>query len=226
MNLAELEAQVAARYLALGLPDWPDPHPGHGSPSEEEYSRVTDPRRYRIVHARARCWADALRELPDVDVESVPPAGLEELARFGPYERGVRISSERPGTLPLWLLEQEGPVRGQPGSLAALHVCVVRPDVVREIWPDCGCDACDSGSADLLRAVDESVGQVVGGPSVVLRHATWHATWYGGRGGSGGTGRRIVNHRSVMELCRRLAAGETVQLPRGVQAWVGRPWLD
>ncbi|MFL6128566.1 MAG: DUF6226 family protein [Mycobacteriales bacterium] len=45
------------------MPSWPSPHPGMSSPREEEYSRVTEPERFRIVHARARVWADRLGDV-------------------------------------------------------------------------------------------------------------------------------------------------------------------
>ena len=53
VTLAELHERVVAAYGQLGLPSWPDPHPGIRSPRGEEYSRFTQPDRYRIVQARA-----------------------------------------------------------------------------------------------------------------------------------------------------------------------------
>lgn len=41
-------------------PPWPNPHPGGASPGDDEYSRVTDPAKYRIVATRAEAWARAL----------------------------------------------------------------------------------------------------------------------------------------------------------------------
>jgi hypothetical protein len=38
--------------------------------------------------------------------------------------------------------------------------------VLVERIPDCGCDACDSGSDDLLSVIDERVGDVVSGAFV------------------------------------------------------------
>ena len=53
-TLPRLRAEVARRYAALDLPAWPAPHPDGAPPREEEYSRVTDPQRYRIAAARRR----------------------------------------------------------------------------------------------------------------------------------------------------------------------------
>ena len=130
---------------------------------------MTDPGRYGIVHARARVWADRLGEVPGVRVEPLAPAPLDEDGLLGRFDRGVRVTSARPGTLPLLLLERDAPVPGTDGLLAVLHVSVVRPEVAVAMLPDCGCDACDTGSEDLLGAVDDAVGWVVGGPVVALR---------------------------------------------------------
>lgn len=225
MGIRELQAQVAASYDHLGMPSWPDPHPGLASPRDEEYSRVTDPARYRIVHARARVWTDCLGDVPGVRVEALPPAPL---GNDGPpmwFDRGVRVTPARPGTLPLLLLERDVRLPGHEATSAVLHVSIVEPAVALEALPDCGCDACDSGSADLLDAIDEAIGSVVAGPFVVLRGKGWRAHWHP-EGGSSHRGRRGPDHATLMELCRRLAAREDVRLPKHTEAFVGRAWLD
>ena len=222
--MGELQAQVAASYGRLGMPSWPNPHPDMADPRDEEYSRVTDPKRYRIVHARARVWADSLGRLPGVEVETLAPAQPDDEGPLGRYDRGVRLTSRRPGTLPLLLLERDAPLSGLEASLAMLQICAVRPEVALEVLPDCGCDACDRGSDDLLHAIDETIGRVVGGPFVVLRGNGWDAHWSPGGGSSRGTPRG-PDHRLVMDWCRRLAIGEEVRLPKGTDAFVGRSWL-
>lgn len=94
-----------------------------------------------------------------------------------------------------------------------------------EEYPDCGCDACDHGSTDVLEAVDEAVLAVVTGPYVALRHDAWEADWHpeGGSSGHSGAG---IEHDAAMEWCRRLAEGEQVPLPEGTTAYVGCGWLD
>ena len=106
-----------------------------------------------------------------------------------------------------------------------LLIGVVRPDVVVERQPDCGCDACDSGSSDLLEAVDAAIRHVVGGPFVLLRGSKWRAQWHPEGGSAGGEGSG-PDFRSVMDLGRRLAEGESVRLPKDTEALVGRSWLD
>lgn len=217
-GLDELAARVAARYDRLGLPSWPNPHPDLAPAREEEYSRLTRPERYAIGHARARVWADLLRDVAGADVETLPPAPFDAGGRADRFDRGVRLTSPRAGTLPLLLLERDAP------PLAVLHISVVQPDVALAMLPDCGCDACDYGSADLLDAVDQMIRAVVGGPFVVLRGRGWQAYWHPEGGSSGGIGAG-PDHRQTMELCRRLAAGQDVRLPAGVEAAVGKSWL-
>src|SRR5690606_16981512 len=127
--------------------------------------------------------------------------------------------------LPLLLLERDVVAEDREVPLAVLDVAVVRPEIVVENRPDCGCDACDGGSTDLLEAIDAAVMRVVGGPFVVLRGPGWDAQWHpdGGRAGSSGKG---PDFGATMELCRRLAAGERTPLPARTTAFVGRSWLD
>ena len=70
------------------------------------------------------------------------------------------------------------PYQPDQRNLAVLTIAVARADIVVETQPDCGCDACDSGSSDLLEAVDAAVRHVVGGPFVALRGDKWHAEWH------------------------------------------------
>ncbi len=218
--MEQLQVLVDAAYDAQGLPSWPDPHPHREPPRDEEYSRVTDPGRYRIVHVRARLWADVLVERLGVATE--PVAAVASEPGVNGVDRGVRLVSEVSGALPLLLLERDVPQPGQ-SSLAALDIAVARPDVVVERVPDCGCDACDFGSADLLDCVDASVRRVVGGSYVVLRADGWQAAWFPDGGEAGGR-RQVIEYHEAMDLCRALAAGETVRLPTGVEAFVSVPW--
>jgi hypothetical protein len=225
VRLDELQARVAASYDRLGMPSWPNPHPGMAAAREEEYSRVTAPARYGIVHARARVWASRLGEIPGIEVQALAPAPPADRQRRDGFDRGVRITSPRPDTLPLLLLERDVRWPGVEGPLAVLHIGVVEPGIALEVLPDCGCDACDLGSDDLLQAIDQTIGNVLGGPFVALRGNGWQALWHPDGGSSGGT-EGSPDHTFLMELCRRLATGEDVQLPGDTQAFVGRPWLS
>ncbi|WP_298176944.1 DUF6226 family protein [Saccharomonospora sp.] len=220
-TIDELRTRVEHSYERLRMPSWPDPHPDMASPRDEEYSRVTEPGRYDIVHARARVWAEKLSEVPGVELERFTPtaAGRQDRDRF---DRGFRITSSTPGTLPLLLLEQNA--SDDEPTVPSLRISVVRPDFEVERVPDCGCDACDFGSANFLESIDETIGAVVGGPFVMLRGKGWNAHWY--PEGSAMSGRSLpFNHVELRELCRRLVDGEDVRLPRGTESFVGHSWL-
>lgn len=208
-TVTELQARVASSYERLGLPTWADPHPAMASPRDEEYSRLTDAARYRIVHARARAWATTLADALGVRSEALEPAPATD-ADAEPFDRGVRLVPRHSDALPLLLFERDVHTQPDQGTLAVLTIAVARPDIVVETQPDCGCDACDSGSSDLLGAVDAPIRHVVGGPFVVLRGSRWHAQWYPGGGSAGGTGPRF---RVMMDLCRRLAEGGPFAYP-------------
>lgn len=222
-TVSELQRQVASRYELLDLPTWPNPHPGGASPQDEEYSRLTDPGRYRIVHARAHVWAAVLEDALGGRSEVLAPAP-DAAAGAGPFDRGVRLVPRNPDALPLLLLERDAPTQLDAGTLAVLTIAVAHPEIGVETQPDCGCDACDSGSSDLLEAVDAAVRHIVGGPFVVLCGKKWHAQWHPEGGSAGATGHG-PDFRLLMELCRRLAEGETVRLPKNTEAFVGQPWI-
>lgn len=191
---------------------------------------MTDPGRYGVVHARARVWTQVLQEALGARVDRLAPQGPGDGGSAHGFDRGVRVTSPRAGTLPLLLLERD--VRdggnGREGRdlepLAVLGIAVDRAETVIDQWPDCGCDACDDGSDSLLAALDDSIGRVVGGPLVVLRAARWGIQWYpdGSSGYSDGTRYDDV---ALRRICERIAAGEDVPLPAGSQAHVGRSWL-
>lgn len=225
VSLDEVRLRVAEGCERLGLPSWPNPHEDMDQPRDEEYTRVTEPDRYGIVHARARAWASALGDVPGIEATTLEPAPLDDEGRLGRFDRGVRLTSSRPDTLPLLLLERDAPVTGSDAVLAVLHVSVVRPEIAVAMLPDCGCDACDFGSADLLHTIDQTVATVVGGPFVVLRGTGWTAQWHPHGGSSSGIGPGL-DHACVMELCLRLVSGQTARPPDGIEAFVGRPWLD
>ena len=222
--MSDLQAQVASRFELLDLPSWINPHPNMASPCAQEYSRVTDPERWRVVHSRARLWAAVLEDTLGAHTEPLASGSITPDDHSDKFDRGVRVTSRRPGALPLLLLERDVPTLAGAATFAVLGIEVGDLGVRVASLPDCGCDACDSGSSDLLDAVDSTIGHVVGGPFVVLRGKKWQAQWYPGGGEAVGEGRG-PDFTKVMDLCRRLAEGETVRLPRHTEALVGRSWL-
>lgn len=221
-TVEDLRALVAARFERLDLPAWAGSRVDGREPAAEEYSRVTDPGRYRVVHARARLWAEVLAETTGAVVEELGRLPAE--GDLAAVDRAVRVTPRAAGALPLLLLERD--VRAHPDDevLPVLEVAVVRREMVLDTLPDCGCDACDSGSADLLEAVDLTIAPVVAGPYVVLRGPGWSAQWHPD-GGRGSGDARMPDFGLLTARARDLAAGRRVRLPRRTEAVVGGSWL-
>lgn len=163
------------------LADWPHPRPD-GRPAEpEEYSEVSDPGKYRLLAARAEAWVEAITSAGlgaarDVAPESVRWAG----ERVVVPTRAILVEG-RPRTCPV--IVGLAPLTG--AEEAVVQVGVADPAEVLLLEPDCGCDACDTGSADLLETLDDAfvlalsggVYAVREGDAVVRRSLDgWHST--------------------------------------------------
>jgi hypothetical protein len=155
----ELLAAVgdAFEVTGAGCPSWADPHPDR-SPLEEEYSRVTDPGRWRIVGARAEAWLIGLETSALATVERnvevrwrVPPA--TEISRAD------RLLPRATGAAPLVI------ARSRIGDVddAGVTLGVGNPAVCVAWFPACGCDACDGGSDYELHELDEHILGVISG---------------------------------------------------------------
>lgn len=156
---AELVAAVDAAFEDTrgGLMPWSAPHAGR-SPLDEEYSRVTNPGKWRILGARADAWLVALGDTGLAVVERnsavhwrVPPGTV--------ISRTDRAVPHAAGALPLVVARSriEG-VEDAGVTLGAGHpaVCVT--------WiPDCGCDACDGGAQLELDRIDAHILSIVSG---------------------------------------------------------------
>jgi hypothetical protein len=101
-------------------------------------------------------------------VVALRAAGLAEVERAGadplggtaaPWCPPIRLVPHLVGGLPLIV------ARSQLGAVddAGVTVGVGDPAVVITWIPDCGCDACDSGSQDVLDELDEAIVGVVSG---------------------------------------------------------------
>lgn len=169
---ASLLPVVAARQAAdpASPAPWPDPW-GGDEPDEAAYSRCLDPTRYRRVADRAGAWLAELeaRGLATVVVEE--SGGRPGLPDRTDWTSARRVVPTREGALELWVLgaamtgDRGGPV--VPDALT--YLAVGDPLVVLTALPDCGCDACDCGSADLDDAVDRRFVHVLSGG---LQHAS------------------------------------------------------
>lgn len=143
------------------LADWPNPHPGGRAAAEEEYSRVTDPGRYRLVAVRADAWVEAMVAAGLGVAEPVDPATVRWSGEQHLVPSRSTVLRGAPGTQPV--------VVGTFEDETFLRVGVGDPVEVLELQPDCGCDACDSGSADLLETVDSAFVLALSGGVYVVR---------------------------------------------------------
>ncbi len=193
VDLDALRQRVDAEFRDTGsrTPPWPDPHPDR-QPADEEYSRVSDPGKYRIIGARADAWLRSLAGLELAGVEDVDdPAGAwRDEPTGGAVARARRVRPVRAGALPLLVCTSGFAGVSDNGVL----IGVGDPALQVATIPDCGCDACDSGSADLLAELDRLVLDVVGGQfiHVVTSRGTvtagsggWSATGFRGGGAAG-----------------------------------------
>lgn len=143
---------------AADLAPWPDPHPDR-HPSDDEYSRVTAAGRYRIIGARADAWAEALIELGlgshggPVEWIRPPRTDLSRVVTIVPNVESaltVVIARSRLGD-------------ADDADDAGLTLGAGWPADVVDWLPDCGCDACDSGSQNEIDAVDQYLHAIVTG---------------------------------------------------------------
>jgi hypothetical protein len=155
----ELLAAVDAAFeiTGSGHPPWPDPHPDR-SPPEEQYSRLLDPAKWRILGARADAWFVALVEnglaVVERDVMVEWPDGhgtyiarTDRIVPLAPEALSIAVARSR-----LADLDDAGVILG-----------VGDPPVLVLLCPDCGCDACDSGSQNDLDVLDRHLRGIVAG---------------------------------------------------------------
>jgi hypothetical protein len=155
----ELLAGVDAAFEVTrdGLVLWPDPHPG-GSPLDEEYSRVTNPPKWRIIGARADAWLMALVDAGVAAVERDTTVHWKALPGTV-ISRTDRVVPHAAGALPLVVARsqiEDVPDAGVTLGVGDPAVCVT--------WvPYCGCDACDSGAQYELDQLDTHIRGVISG---------------------------------------------------------------
>jgi hypothetical protein len=156
---AELLAAVDAAFevTGKGLESWPAPHPDR-PPLEEEYSRLTDATKWRILGARAEAWIVALADAGLAVVE--PNAAIQWAAAPGTViSRTDRVVPHAAGALPLVV------ARSRMGDVddAGVTLGAGDPAVCVTAIPSCGCDACDSGSRRELDELDAHLLGIVTG---------------------------------------------------------------
>lgn len=155
----ELLGAVDGAFAITGrdLTAWPDPHPDR-APLDDEYSRLGDPAKWRIIGARAEAWLDALVDagLAVVDRNVSIQWRVEPATVIGRADRLVPVAA---GALSLVV------ARSRLGDVddAGVTLGVGDPAVCVTWLPSCGCDACDDGSQPELDRLDDHIVAVVGG---------------------------------------------------------------
>lgn len=207
MNTIHDVESAMLKHWPSDLPSWPDPHDAQ-MPADEEYSRVTNGQRYAIVVERARAWTTACVEVLGAQVSPIGPTPGDDHSRDG-----WTITSPRPQTTALHVavFEYELPVV----SLG----CGDAREVER--WPDCGCDACDSGSDDLLECIDNWFTSALTGGLAHIWGAGWSATRTDSSQGCGGDSdaRTALDFDEACAQLAVIAAGGVPRLPDGL-CWV------
>lgn len=155
--------EVAEAFTVTGsdTPGWPDPHLdpdvpfARRNPEDEEYERCLDPGRYALTQARGAAWVKVLQERKAV-------ASLKE-THPGPGRAVLNVSPRRGelGAQPL-VLKYEYFIF-DTGHAPCLEVWAGQPALKLSEAPDCACDACDSGSDDLLEMIDKAIFSVIDG---------------------------------------------------------------
>ncbi|MDQ2852708.1 MAG: DUF6226 family protein [Actinomycetota bacterium] len=190
-------------------PNWPSPHPDR-SPLDEEYSRVSDVGKYRILDARVEAWVRVLAEAGLAVTSDVPSE--EWICAARPADELSRVRQIRPTVRGgLGLLFANTLVGGAPFGLDVGLVRDGERPVTLDCVPSCGCDACDYGSADLIDQLDGWVLTTARGGVVHARLGDHSATrtidgWQSSNG----------SHEGWLD--------ESILLPDGVARWVGEPW--
>lgn len=205
---SELLAAVdeAFRVTGRGLARWPDPHPDR-PPLDEEYSRVTNAAKWRIVGARGDAWADALSDAGLAVVER----DVEVRWRVAPgstISRSDRIMPYAAGALPLAVARS----RIDDTDDAGVTLGVGDPAVCVALVPACGCDACDSGAQPEIDELDRVVLSVVLGTFRRLARGNQVITV----SGHGSWSASNVPSRRVAAILAR---------PRGWDELTGASWL-
>ena len=221
----ELVAAVDAAFVETRreMAGWPDPHPDR-MPLDEEYSRVTNPHRWRILGARAEAWFAVLVDAGLAKIEAQTEVAWQKQPRtiVTRTDRAVPRTAE---ALPLVVARS----RLAEVEDAGVTLGVGDPVAVLAVIPDCGCDACDSGSQDALDEFDEYVLSVVTGSYRQLWRGKREITVISEhRNRSSGFKHRRFNLGGFMMRARPLArplpaSASSVALLRGFKVGVAFP---
>ena len=205
----ELLAAVDAafQFSAYASTGWPDPHPNR-APLQEEYSRLSDPGKWRIIGARADAWLVALVDTGLATLERDIPIRWRVPPMTAP-SRTDRLVPAAAGALPLVV------ARCRFGGIddAGFTLGVGDPAVCVSRFPACGCDACNGGSQEELDRLDGLVCGVVSGAFRRLSRRDSEITVNGARGWSASG---MFDHHDIQRILAH---------PAGWDELVGVSWL-
>lgn len=227
--LLALLTEVESAFVRTGAdtPPWPDPHLDPDGEmrdsSEEEYSRCLEPGKYRILGSRVEAWTEALTARGWATREDVVTGDLRSGIRWAippplALHRTTVLRPRRPGAQPLILArtapddaEASPDLVGEETRIPGLIIGIGEPVELVSTVPDCGCDACDSGSQDLLEDFDRALLSIVDGSFEVTRtpHGYSTRTSFGTESGSGADDPAVS---------RELTSGPWAE------NWTPRPW--
>jgi hypothetical protein len=158
-QICALLADVDEVFAVTGVatPGWPNPYEDGHAPDEAEYERVTNPEKFLIVVTRAQAWTKVLLDRGWARKASHVNWALRPLDSGG-ANTVLEPSADRAAPL---VLTTHTPVDSD--HIFTVTVAAGDPAVRLASIPDCGCDACDRGSADLLKEIDQWVLSVVDG---------------------------------------------------------------
>jgi hypothetical protein len=167
MEMSALMTAVEAAFdrTSDGLERWDDPHPPPDRVvADEEYSRVTNAAKWRIIGARADAWIDALVALGLATVERDAHVRWAEPPSPALTRTDLLAPTTASGVALVVCRSRIGDVDD-----AGVTLAVGDPAVQIAFIPDCGCDACDSGSQDVIDVLDSYIRPVVTGEFRFLR---------------------------------------------------------
>lgn len=216
------EVNTAFAETGSGYEPWPDPWPGR-NPPDDAYSRLTTPEKWRILAARIEAWIAVLADHRAAAVERDIQRAVERpgdrrdvgtavrwAAAHGPaITRIDRVVPRRSGALALIVAHTR--LGDSPDT--GVRLGVGDPAVEVGLFPDCGCDACDSGSQNELDHLDAHVLAVVSGR---FRHLS-----------RGGQTVSTLGHgtHSASGFTQRPNPAAVLANPKGWTEWSGDAWL-
>jgi hypothetical protein len=208
----ELLSSVDAAFEVTGATTrgWPDPHPDR-DPLEEEYSRCLDQAKYGILQTRLDAWRQVLTARGLVQVSEIAATEWVGQSR-PPQERPSELHFVPTAADGLILVAATTIVNDAPFGLDLGVRSLEGPSAYLASLPDCGCDACDSGSADLLGQLDRCMISIAQGGVI-------HA-----RSGAGSVTRNLDGW-SASGRGKDTWLDPSLRAVKNVRRWSGTPWV-